>query len=100
MRIDVQTPPREFDDQTRAYAEFRVFSALARFGAAIERADVALNRAPADPQAVVCVVNVTRADGTRARISARGGHAYSAINRAATRVGDVLRRHSIVAMTS
>jgi ribosome-associated translation inhibitor RaiA len=100
MRIDVKSPSREFDDQTRAYAEFRAFSTLARFNDAVEHANVSLKHLPAGLQSVVCVVDVTLSDGTRARISARGAHPYSAINRAAERVSGVLRRHSGVAMTS
>lgn len=99
MRIEVTARGSEFEDQTRAYAEFRVFSTLARFSEVVEHASITLRRASADRHAVLCVVGVTLACGTRARISARGRHAYDAIDRAAGRVADVLRRRARVAVT-
>lgn len=100
MRIDVTMAGEGFEDQTRAYAEFRVFSTLARLSAQVEGARVALTRPPAGPRSVICDITVTLAGGDRTRVRARGGHAYDAINRAAQRISDGLRRCGRVAMTS
>ena len=100
MRIDVTTVENEFEDQTRAYAEFRLFSTLSRFGDVVQHAQVSLAR-PSDGQpSVECIVVVTLLGGTRTRICTRRHHAYDAINRAAARVNDVLRRHTGRAMSS
>lgn len=99
MRIEVSTPEARFTDQTRAYAEFRVFSTLARFSDVVDHARVSLTPALPGGQ-LTCAVSVTLADTTRVRISARGRHAYDAINRAALRLGDALQRHARVALTS
>ena len=91
MRIEAGGVSRAFGRQTRAYAEYRVFSTLARFGHIVHSATVELSRA--ERQFVVCVVTVSTDDGRRVRIEARGRHPYDAINRAADRVSDVVRRH-------
>jgi hypothetical protein len=100
MHIDVQTPLRAFDDQTRAYAEFRVFSALARFSGDVGDVRVSLTQPPAGAHPVVCRVDVPLSCGTRVRASARGRHACDAIDRAAARISDALRRRARVAVTS
>jgi hypothetical protein len=87
MRIDASTVGREFGDHARAYAEFRIFSALARFSDTVRGATVSLTRPRPFSQSVWCSVAVTLAPGTHARVRARGRHAYDAINRAADRVG-------------
>ncbi len=91
MRIEAGGVSRGFGRQTRAYAEYRVFSSLARFGHIVDSVTVELNRA--ERQFVVCVVMVSTTDGRRVRIESRGRHPYDAINRAADRVSDVVRRH-------
>lgn len=97
MRIEVTG--RAFSTQTRAYAEYRVFSSLARFSD-VRDVKVSLSAPAAGAGTVVCAVAIVVEPGTRARVSARGRHAYDAIDRAAERAGDVLRRHSQVAISS
>jgi hypothetical protein len=48
----------------------------------------------------LCVVVVTVNDGGRLYVRARGRHVYDAINRAAQRIGDALRRHGDIALSS
>jgi ribosome-associated translation inhibitor RaiA len=99
MRIAVTNVGR-FGRQTRAYAEYRVFSSLARFSDVVRDATVSLTSREAEGRSVECRVAVTIARGTQIRVSARGPHAYDAINRAAQRIGDALRRHTDVALSS
>ena len=87
MRIDASTVGREFGDHARAYAEFRIFSALARFSDVVSGATVSLRRPRPFSRSVLCSVAVTLEPGVHACIRARGRHAYDAINRAAHRVG-------------
>jgi ribosome-associated translation inhibitor RaiA len=97
MRIAVTDIGRTFGRQTRAYAEYRVFSSLARFSEVVREANVALTPLSREGDAVRCLVTIIREDGDRLRVSARGRHAYDAINRAAQRIGDAARRHTEVA---
>ena len=91
MRIDVRTGQGPFDEQTRAYAEFRIFSALARFGRRIDAATMVLTRLSDGAGWITCGVSIAFAGGGRLRVRSRGGHAYDAINRAVDRVSDLLR---------
>ena len=92
MRIEVLDHDNDFPEQTRAYAEYRIFSSLAHVSHVVERAHVTLSAAGADSRSVVCTVVISGDDGPSTRIRARGGHAYDAINRAARRLALVLRR--------
>ena len=99
MKIAVTNVGRTFGRQTRAYADYRVFSSLARFSDIVQKATVSLTASP-EGQSVVCCVAVTAEGGTRIRVTARGRHAYEAINRASERVGEALRRHVDGAVSS
>jgi ribosome-associated translation inhibitor RaiA len=95
MRIAVTDVGRTFGRQTRAYAEYRLFSSLARFSDVVRDVDVSLaSTRPTDGPKAVCAVVVTVTDGSRLHVRARGRHAYDAINRAAQRIGDALRRRT------
>ena len=96
MKIQVADIARTFGRQTRAYAEYRIFSSLARFGDIVE-ATVSLT--PTDTgRTVVCSVVVGFEAGTPVQVTARGRHAYDAINRVANRIGPALRRHRRVSL--
>jgi hypothetical protein len=99
MRMQVSATIDGFDEQTRAYAEFRMFSALARFTREIDTATLVLTGDATPPQAVTCQVSIAFRGGGRLRIRARGGHAYDAINRTIARVGDVLHDERLLAVT-
>jgi ribosome-associated translation inhibitor RaiA len=99
MRISVTDIGGTFGRQTRAYAEFRVFSSVARFSDVVHEADVSLTSRRTGG-AARCLVSLTVTDGSRLRVSARGRHVYDAINRAAARVGTALRRHTDIALSS
>jgi hypothetical protein len=99
MRIDVTDIARTFGRQTRAYAEYRIFSSLARFSDVVRQAAVSLTPAGRD-HTVVCFVVVSFEVGLPVRVTARGRHAYDAINRVAHRIGPALRRRTLVAVAS
>jgi ribosome-associated translation inhibitor RaiA len=99
MRIEAKDIGRTFGRQTRAYAEFRIFSSLAQFSDVVREAAVSVTPA-ARGRSVVCSVLVGLETGVPVRVSARGRHAYDAINRVADRLGPALRRHVHVAVPS
>jgi ribosome-associated translation inhibitor RaiA len=99
MRIFVTDIGGTFGRQTRAYAEYRIFSTMARFGDVVHEADVSL-ASRRTGGAARCVVALTVNDGRRLRVSARGRHVYDAINHAATRIAEALRRHTDVTLSS
>ncbi len=99
MRISVTDIGCTFGRQTRAYAEYRIFSSVARFSDVVHEARISLtSRRPGG--AARCVVSLTVNDGGRLRVSARGRHVYDAINRAAARIGEELRRHTDITLSS
>jgi hypothetical protein len=93
MRIAVTNIGRMFGRQTRAYAEYRVFSSLARFSDAVLDVTVSLGPPTMKGRSVVCRIAATLDRGSRLQVSARGRHPYDAINRAADRIGDAVRTH-------
>ena len=97
MNIEATDIARTFGRQTRAYAEFRIFSSLAPFSEVVRRAAVSLLPA-AKGHAVVCSVNLDLEMGTPVRLTARGRHAFDAINRVAHRIGPALGRHADVVL--
>jgi ribosome-associated translation inhibitor RaiA len=100
MKISVTDVGSTFGRQTRAYAEYRIFSSLARFSDVVRNADVSLTSKPTEGSRALCVIVVTVTDGGRLHVRARGRHVYDAINRAAQRIGDALRRRSDIALSS
>jgi hypothetical protein len=79
--------------QARAYAEYRVFAALAQSAHRVRRARVVLR--PLDPtggsDAVACTVTVGLQGSGSFRIRTTGAHAYAAINRAIERIRTAAR---------
>lgn len=85
MRIHVSDSGDAFNSQTRAYAEYRIFSGLVRFSDVVDQANITLTSMRAGATAR-CVVALTMHGGGRLLFSGKGRHAYDAINRAAARV--------------
>jgi ribosome-associated translation inhibitor RaiA len=98
MRIDIHAAGGGFHEQTRAYAEFRMFSVLARFSGDIERVVVTMTIGPDRERTVECSVVLTFSGRGRLRITAHGEHANEAINRAVERVADLLRANQPMAV--
>jgi hypothetical protein len=102
MRIDVYDDHALFDDQTRAYAEYRVFASLATSGDVVQHAIVTL--APVDPSGAhpttgtkaLCTVAIRTGSGRYTEVCAPGRHPYEAIDRAAARIKQLLFRHDLM----
>ena len=99
MRVSVTDIGCAFSRQTRAYAEYRIFSCVVPFSGVVHQAGVSLTSRRAGGSAR-CVVSLTVNDGGRVRVSAGGRHVYDAINRAAARISEVLRQHTDTAPSS
>lgn len=82
IRIDVSSTGGPLDGQTRAYAEYRLFSRLAPEGAAVDWATVALIEPDEHARLAVCTISISLHHGKRVRVSARAPHIYDAIDRA------------------
>ena len=95
MRIELRDDG-QFDAQTHAYAEYRVFATVAPLGNLVRQVTVTL--APADPsgahpvsgERVVCTVSIVTGPGHRAEVRAKGRHPYEAIDSAAGRIRKIL----------
>lgn len=89
IRIDVSSAGGPLDGQTRAYAEYRLFSRLAPSRAAVDYATIALvdpgdaaGAAHASAPQAICTISIALHQGKRVRVSARAPHIYDAIDRA------------------
>jgi|SoiMethySBSTD1v2_1073268.scaffolds.fasta_scaffold00205_5 ribosome-associated translation inhibitor RaiA len=96
MRIDVQDGV--YGDQTRAYAEYRIFSTLKNFGDIVRQATVTLTPSEStadarDEAVVVCRVTIHMTHDRRAEAAATGRHPYGAIDRAAQRVELLMKKN-------
>ena len=99
MKIEVTDISRTFGRQTRAYAEYRIFSSLAAFSNVVHEVTVSLTSG-ARSRSVVCSVLVGLETDVPVHVTASGRHAYDAINRVADRIGPAMRRSSRVAVPS
>jgi ribosome-associated translation inhibitor RaiA len=99
MKIEVTDISRTFGQQTRAYAEYRIFSSLAAFSNVVRDVTVSLTSG-ARSRSVVCSVMVGLETNVPVHVTARGRHAYDAINRVADRLGAAVRRSAHVAVPS
>ena len=93
MKIEVTEISRTFGRQTRAYAEYRIFSSLAAFSNVVRQVTVSLTSG-ARGHSVECSVLVGLETGVPVEATARGRHAYDAINRVADRLAPALHRHA------
>jgi ribosome-associated translation inhibitor RaiA len=99
MKIAATDISRTFGRQTRAYAEYRIFSSLAAFSSVVR--DVTVSLTPgARSRSVICSVLVGLDTDGPVHVTARGRHAYDAINRVADRLGAAVRRSAHIAVPS
>ena len=96
LLIDVIGTDDSTTPHARAYAEYRVFAALARYTRLIRRVRVELGHADGNGSAgcVTCAVHLTLQPSGSARARARGPHAFATIDRVAERIRDVMARRS------
>lgn len=103
MRIDVHGTGHHFDDQTRAYAEYRVFSTLAPLADVVEQVGISLVRAAAARETstardvYACSVSITLRSGRQLGVASLARHAYMAIDCAARDIATVANAHAAVA---
>ena len=91
-RILVVGDDKFISAQARTYAEYRVFSALARHTQKFRRVRVALRQRDdgGTCETVACAVTVALEPSGSVRIRVTGPHVYAAINRAVERLRDAL----------
>src|SRR4029079_2913107 len=102
MRIDIIATDDSTTPQARAYAEYRVFAALARHTRVIRSCCVKLAHAERNGSAgcSTCSVYLMLEPSGSARARAQGPHAFGAIDRAAERIGDLMARRSSETISS
>jgi hypothetical protein len=90
MRLIVEDDAKQFDQQTRAYAEYRAFSSLMGDDDSIEDVTLTLARRSAeaseDDGRVACTIAVRLGSGAVAEARAVARHAYAAIDGAVSLV--------------
>lgn len=87
VRIAVTGAGDDIDGQTRAYAEYRLFSQLAAARDRIDHALVVL-RAGGAQGAARCAITLTLRTGGLLSADARAAHIYDAIDRAVARAAE------------
>jgi ribosome-associated translation inhibitor RaiA len=99
MRITIHTPGAGVADQVRTYAEYRVFSAVARFGRTVDLVEVTLDEDTPDgsehvsPQRhYTCSIVARMGDNAQIAVRAGSDHAYSVVDRASRQMTTALER--------
>jgi len=94
MQPVVRDDANQFDRQTHAYAEFRLFTRFAAESGAVADAIVVLHRADVtgagDPR-TTCRITILTVDGATLAVTASEAHPYAAIDRAVAEIADALR---------
>lgn len=96
MRPVVRDAGDQFDRQTHAYAEYRVFSGLAAERVALVSAVVTLNRSTCgngSTTSALCWITVATVDGETFQEQAAEAHPYAAIDRATALITAAIRAH-------
>jgi ribosome-associated translation inhibitor RaiA len=93
-RIAVTGDEALLSSQTRTYAEYRIFSVVARHTRRVQRVRVVLTPVHGDAECarLKCAVTVDLDGAPALRIRATGRHIYEAINRAVERLGAAMDR--------
>jgi ribosomal subunit interface protein len=92
MRIEVTANNDSVSPRIRTYAEYRLFTTLARHARVIRRVRVILGSPPQARGALTCEVDVTLQASGSARVLAHGPNMHAAIDSAAERIGHVIDR--------
>jgi len=92
MRVRVPGINTSLTDEKRAYAEYRVFNALAPYERAIRSAHVVLRQDPGARRQFLCTVAVDLRGTDHVKTQARAVHPIAAIDRAAIRTAWLVRR--------
>jgi ribosome-associated translation inhibitor RaiA len=99
MRIEILGHDDSVTAQARAYAEYRLFSTLARYARVIRSVRVVLRQVERQKGAdrVTCAVDLVLEPSGSARARAQGRHTLGAIDRAAERIGYLMKRSPLSA---
>ena len=102
MHIEVIGNDDSTSAQARAYAEYRLFAALAQHAQTVRSARIELRRIDDDGPGdnVLCAVTLTLEPSGVVRARAIGGHAYAAINRAVERVRQLMTRRTVESLST
>ena len=92
MRIRISGLDASTTDQKRAYAEYRVFTAIAPYEPRIDAVDVAISRDVTARGPFLCTVAVDLGRCGFVKTRARALHPSAAIDRAADRAGWLIGR--------
>jgi len=92
MRIRLTGKDVIITDQLQAYAEYRLFTSLARYGYFIRAVNVTLRPIASKRDAFLCNVVVDSGPSGPIKTGARGPHPNAAIDRAADRIASLLSR--------
>ena len=91
MRITLASPNVDIPEHIRAYAEYRLFSSVARHELHVRTIDVVIRRAPAT-QRFVCVLCAHVGPSGQVKTQARRPNVTAAIDRAADRLAWLVDR--------
>lgn len=92
MRISLSAPDVVTTDRLRAYAEYRLFTSVARHGTLVRGAAIVVKRESAGERRFVCTIALDLGPAGRIKTQARGRHTDAAIDRVAERAAWLLDR--------
>jgi ribosomal subunit interface protein len=93
MNIAVHAESLQFGDQVRAYVEYRMFSAISRFGRGCMRVSVWLEEAEsAHLRQYRCAAILHLTPSGRVRVSATADRPYAAVDQSAERLSRAVER--------
>ena len=94
MRIKVSAVDIPITDDKRAYAEYRLFTAIAPYEVRIRSVDVVIRSGSAANRSFLCRVVVDLGSSGRIKTQARAVHPTAAIDRAADRTAWLVSRRA------
>ena len=101
MRVQVVVERGRNGSQAGAYAEYRLFKTLARYGSLVHGAQIVLrHEGGTGPRAFRCRMTVSLEPTGTVRASVGASHAYAAIDQAADRIGHLIHRRGARPVTS
>jgi ribosomal subunit interface protein len=94
MRITLTSQDVTVTDQLQAYAEYRIFTGMARYDTLIRGVSVTIDYNASHRDPFLCLVVVDLAHAGHIKTRARGRHPNAAIDRAAGQVASLLSRRA------
>jgi ribosomal subunit interface protein len=94
MRITLTGQDVAVADQLQAYAEYRLFTGIARYDSLIRGVSVTIRHDASNRGPFLCLVVIDLGRGGYIKTRARGRHPNAAIDRAANQVASLLSRRA------